>query len=646
MNPHGLLIAYAEAMVKPVVSDFDTFTVGSSGMIYEPICEQQQALMRWSLERTEEILHSPSSSGWNTRWLEVLNEADRDGFHPEIPEFGFGDPTSYRLTKEVIEATKMCGAVRHGAECFNFYFPQELDSEYLIIWDGFEGKPWSYRNSAGLVEFLLARVEDGYAFPLNPVWPVRDEGWYEVFDALRKSAHAQDCLAAWFPKQSGVMEYIEKLHKQFRDGFHVIMDQAHELPDSSTANWLKLREFAICCELQTLESQLAEAAAGNALPIGIVTPASQRLEGARSELALAEQCVQRALQKDVDDEWLCIGVADDLDTLSEATELLRTGRNERDAAEANLLHQRAARIELLQRLHDVTRQNSKALEKQQLELDKEAGLEKQLRALCEERERETQEIREEVLAQGRRLDARNTVPPRESARRHMKAQQDVEEAKVILQLKRISDSHLARVQGEQNKVEQKIDNLKAKHEKKMGDLQDQWQRRKQQHEEEVEELEKELAQMESLFEARWAEEDAKLTQMLEEQEIKGQEAIAQLEAELLRQSDLLKNEVQSVHEEASLQEVDLKEVGTSLETEIKAQLEQRKQAIQDSSDADMQRFRNIRETNEKVTDGLIDEARLFQQGLAFLRDAYSNTPRKMPHRPTGVTLPSPSPYGK
>ena len=26
---------------------------------------------------------------------------------------------------------------------------QELDSEYLIIWDGFEGKPWAYRGSAG-----------------------------------------------------------------------------------------------------------------------------------------------------------------------------------------------------------------------------------------------------------------------------------------------------------------------------------------------------------------------------------------------------------------------------------------------------------------------------------------------------------------
>ncbi len=25
---------------------------------------------------------------------------------------------------------------------------------------------------------------------MTEVWPVRDEGWYEVFDALRKSAHA------------------------------------------------------------------------------------------------------------------------------------------------------------------------------------------------------------------------------------------------------------------------------------------------------------------------------------------------------------------------------------------------------------------------------------------------------------------------
>ncbi|CAJ1342150.1 unnamed protein product [Effrenium voratum] len=242
MNPHGLLIAYAEAKVKPVVSDFDTFTIGSRGMVYEPICEEQCALMRWSLDCTERILRHPGHQGWNSRWLEVLEKADKEGFHPEIPEFGFGDPTSYRLTKAVIKATKMCGAVRHGAECFNFYFPQELDCEYLIIWDGFDGKPWAYRNASGLLEFLLERVSDGYSFPLNPVWPVRDEGWYEVFEALRKSDHAQDCLAAWFPDES-IIRKIESLHAQYPEGFQEVMASDDELQACHTGHWRVLQEF-------------------------------------------------------------------------------------------------------------------------------------------------------------------------------------------------------------------------------------------------------------------------------------------------------------------------------------------------------------------------------------------------------------------
>jgi hypothetical protein len=27
------------------------------------------------------------------------------------------------------------GVVRHGAECFNYYFPQEIDDEFLVISD-------------------------------------------------------------------------------------------------------------------------------------------------------------------------------------------------------------------------------------------------------------------------------------------------------------------------------------------------------------------------------------------------------------------------------------------------------------------------------------------------------------------------------
>ena len=29
---------------------------------------------------------------------------------------------------KVVKVTASCGAIRHGAECFNFYFPQDLQS--------------------------------------------------------------------------------------------------------------------------------------------------------------------------------------------------------------------------------------------------------------------------------------------------------------------------------------------------------------------------------------------------------------------------------------------------------------------------------------------------------------------------------------
>jgi hypothetical protein len=61
------------------------------------------------------------------------------------------------------------GAVRHGAECFNYYFPQELDDEFLVISDHIEeGKAWKYMNANEVQDFLIARIKDGYTFPLNP----------------------------------------------------------------------------------------------------------------------------------------------------------------------------------------------------------------------------------------------------------------------------------------------------------------------------------------------------------------------------------------------------------------------------------------------------------------------------------------------
>merc|ERR1712183_658854 len=163
----------------PVVSDFDTFVVGSKGMAYEPLPRDQADLVLWCLKHTKNILNSLDGDIWTSRWLKVLSEENEKGFHPKLPKYGFGDPTSYRLIDAIVQETSSCGAVRHGAECSNFYFPQELDDEFLAVWHGFPNKPWAYKSEEALREWLLERIAEGYSFPLNPVWPVRDQGWYE-----------------------------------------------------------------------------------------------------------------------------------------------------------------------------------------------------------------------------------------------------------------------------------------------------------------------------------------------------------------------------------------------------------------------------------------------------------------------------------
>jgi len=219
MNPRGLLIAYAEKFVKPVVSDFDTFLVASKGMEYDSLPLEQTKMVTWLLQQAENIIKSPDHNPWTSRWLEVLKQENAKGYHPTLPKYGYGDPTSYRLIGDIVAETSPCGAVRHGAECFNFYFPQELDDEYLVIWEGFPDKPWEYKHEELLRAFLVDRIKEGFAFPLNPVWPVRDGGWYELLQALLKSGPALPCLKAWYPKDSGILERIDELHWRYPQGY-------------------------------------------------------------------------------------------------------------------------------------------------------------------------------------------------------------------------------------------------------------------------------------------------------------------------------------------------------------------------------------------------------------------------------------------
>ena len=69
--------------------------------------------MKWLLTQIESILESPKTSkSWTSRWLEVLKESSKMGFHPEMPRFGFGDPKSSAFTGDVVGRLGGSGAVR------------------------------------------------------------------------------------------------------------------------------------------------------------------------------------------------------------------------------------------------------------------------------------------------------------------------------------------------------------------------------------------------------------------------------------------------------------------------------------------------------------------------------------------------------
>lgn len=93
-----------------------------------------------------------------------------------------------------------------------------------MVWDGLDAPPqppWKTVTEPELRTFLLERAREGFSFPINPVWPVRDRGWFEVMRALQQQAEPAANLNAWFPAESGVVPRIEQLHAAHPAGFSV-----------------------------------------------------------------------------------------------------------------------------------------------------------------------------------------------------------------------------------------------------------------------------------------------------------------------------------------------------------------------------------------------------------------------------------------
>jgi hypothetical protein len=77
-------------------------------------------------------------------WLHSLGNGSADALIQRAAAtashgLGFGDATTSNWFEKAVRWTAATGAVRHGADCFNYMFAGELDDSYLVTWDGFAG---------------------------------------------------------------------------------------------------------------------------------------------------------------------------------------------------------------------------------------------------------------------------------------------------------------------------------------------------------------------------------------------------------------------------------------------------------------------------------------------------------------------------
>ena len=230
LDPRHLVMAYEEqGTIKPVVSDFDGFLLGWRREALWFGCNiprDQEELMMWSVQKIEEILddqkaNPTNTETWTVRWLEVLKKATAEGFHVELPEYGFGDPKSTSIMEHAAMKLQSTGAVRHGSECFNYHFPQEIDDMFLLISDTLKPVPWKYVNVKDLQTILSKKIAEGFVFPLNPKWILCDPGWKKIYDDLMASdaLYADLSKDVWFPPYSGIREAIDSISKRHPNGF-------------------------------------------------------------------------------------------------------------------------------------------------------------------------------------------------------------------------------------------------------------------------------------------------------------------------------------------------------------------------------------------------------------------------------------------
>jgi len=143
-----------------------------------------------------------------------------------MPTYGFGDPKSTSIMEHAAKRLQSTGAVRHGSECFNYQFPQEIDDMFLLISDTLKPVPFKYVAVEELQDILRTKIKEGFVFPLNPKWILCDPGWKTVYDELMAcdSLYSDLSKDVWFPPHTGIRDRIEEVVQKYPEGFNRCTD--------------------------------------------------------------------------------------------------------------------------------------------------------------------------------------------------------------------------------------------------------------------------------------------------------------------------------------------------------------------------------------------------------------------------------------
>ena len=88
--------------------------------------------------------------------------------------------------------------------------------------------------------FLAEKIDQGFAFPLNPKWVLCDKGWKELYDKLLASdaPNVQDAMGIWFPPD--VRERIAAISDKHPNGLKSEEAESKQESEMFTADTAEL----------------------------------------------------------------------------------------------------------------------------------------------------------------------------------------------------------------------------------------------------------------------------------------------------------------------------------------------------------------------------------------------------------------------